>query len=185
MERGSHLIGEDQLLSVLAFVLALEAFEYFAVHKESSDVFAMKFGWRIFYFVLLGVLLVSIWQYPWGAHRPAHAAPLWLLLALAIVLVLTRPNTVVTNSSGLASYGLWGLRRRFIAWTDVGRIASDWEEEHFKVWTFTGYTVSVIGLDGTRIDHTIFLRGQGRFLDDLRQRVRAERFAPGLADWHP
>lgn len=166
----------EAIVSVL-FLLSLEGFEFLRVRRESSDVFSMKLGYRLFYFLLIWGLLLAVWQ--------RQTNPMWPYLLGLGTLVLIRPNTLAITHSGAASYTLWGLHRRFVAWSDVLRVTSDWEEENFKFWTFTGYKVSVIGRDGTRIDHTIFHRHQAKFLDDLRAHTAISKFAPGLADWHP
>lgn len=167
---------QRELLATAGILLALEGLEFLRVRRESSDVFSIKFGWRVFYCLFIGALLPSLW------HHQSDRVWLWLALG---AFVLLRPKNLAITPTGLASYAFWGLHRRFVAWSDVLSVTSDWEEEHFKVWTFNGYRVSVTGLDGTRIDHTIFQRHQGRFLDDIRAQVPTIRFAPGLADWHP
>ncbi|HXZ11651.1 MAG TPA: hypothetical protein VEG64_04595 [Candidatus Sulfotelmatobacter sp.] len=178
------------LSSAAAVVLALEVFEFFAVRKEGSQIFSMKLGWRFFYFSLIVCLLFSSIYLFSASHRDPNGAPLWWILILLAAALLTRPRTLVANSGGLASYGWYGFRRRFIPWADVSAVTSDWEERRLahgigSLWVFMGYKVAVAGRDGTRIEHTIQMPRQGAFLDDLRRHIPPTAFAPGLFDWHP
>ena len=176
-----------RVLIPVLFLSVLEVFEFFAVRKEGSDVFAPKLGWRLFYFVLIAVGLIWLSESLAGASQ-THDKASWVDLLVLFVFVIMRPKTVVVSSVGLASYGLYGFRRRFIPWAEAARVSSDWQEERLGSrfpFTFTGYGVTVIGRDGSRIEHSIYLRRQGRFLDDLRQHVPATEFDPGLFDWHP
>ena len=164
----------------------LEVFEFFAVRKEGSDIFAPKLGWRILFFLMITGFLVAL-SLASGEAIQTRQKPPWLLLLLLLVFVIARPKTIVASSTGLASYGLYGFRKLFVPWAEVSRVSSDWQEERWfrAAFTFTGYSVAVTGRDGTRIEHSIYLRRQGRFLDDLRQHVPAAEFDPGLFDWHP
>jgi hypothetical protein len=173
-----------RVLIPVLFLSVLEVFEFFAVHKEGSDVFAPKLGWRLFYFVLVAAGLIWLSEGLASAGQ-THDKAQWVDLLVLFVFVIMRPKTVVVSSAGLASYGLYGFRRRFIPWVEVARVSSNWQEEGYKFWVFMGYGVTVTGRDGTRIEHSIYLRRQGRLLDDLRQHVPATEFDPGLFDWHP
>jgi hypothetical protein len=171
--------------------LSLEIFESAVVRKESTVVFSPKAGWRLFFYVVIVHLVFRSIYYVPSAHRAAEGAPLWWFLLFLAISLLARPKTLVVNSTGLASYSWYGLRRRFIPWTDVSSVTSDWEEERLTynlstlLWVFTGYSITVTGQDATRIVHTILVRGQRKFLDTLRQHIPASAFAPGLFDWHP
>jgi hypothetical protein len=175
----------------LFVVLFLEVFEFFGIRKEATHVFPAKVGWRLFFIVTIAwSLFGSIYNLS-ASHRAPNGVPLWWCLLFLAISLLTRPKTLVVNSTGLASYGWYGIQRRFILWVDVSGVASDWEEEMLTqnfitlLWVFMGYSVTVTGRDTTRITHTILLRHQGKFLDDLRQYIPATAFDPGLFDWHP
>ena len=62
---------------------------------------------------------------------------------------------------------------------------SDWQEAHFRFWTFTGYSVTVISRYGSRIEQGFVNQGQARFLSALRRFVPREAFDAGLYEWHP
>ncbi len=173
-----------RILVPVLFLSVLEVFEFFAVRKEGSDVFAPKLGWRIFYFLMITAFLIAL-SLSSGDANQGRQKPSWLLLLLLLAFVIARPKTIVASSAGLASYGLYGFRKLFVPWAEVSRVSSDWQEERYRLWAFTGYSVAVTGRDGTRIEHNIYLRRQGAFLDDLRQHVPATKFDPGLFDWHP
>ena len=117
--------------------------------------------------------------------------PLWWPVLFLVILLFTRPKPIAVNSAGLNVYGLYGIRRRSIAWYEVSSVTSDWREERLTynfltlLWVFTGYSVTVGARDGTRVVHTILLRHQAKFLDDLRNHIPAHAFAPGLYGWHP
>jgi hypothetical protein len=180
-----------QLFLVAVILSSLEIFESAVVRKQSTVVFSPKAGWRFFYFIVVVLLVFRTIYYLLSAHRAAEGAPLWWFPLLLAILLLVRPKTLVVNSTGLASYSWYGLRRRFIPWTGVSSVTSDWEEERLTynlltlLWVFTGYSITVAGQDATRIVHTILMRDQRKFLDVLRQHVPASVFAPGLFDWHP
>jgi hypothetical protein len=168
--------------------LVLELFEFFAVRKEGSEIFSMKLGWRLFYFVMSLLFLFSCLDYLTAPLHGRERATSWWVPILLVVFLLTRPRTIVVNSTGLSSYGLFGLLRRSVDWNDVAAVTTDWEEEKPSYrwpFVFTGYKVAVRGRDGTLIEHTIFLRRLGTFLDDLRQHIPASAFAPGLYHWNP
>jgi hypothetical protein len=92
---------------------------------------------------------------------------------------------VLVDSFGVSSRSMFGLFRRAIPWAEVNRVGSDWQEEHFRFWTFTGYNVTVIGRDGSRIEHGLVNTDQARFLNALRRFVPRETFDAGLYEWHP
>jgi len=125
------------------------------------------------------------------SHRTLNRMPLWWPLLFLGLLLFARPKTIVVSATGLVSYGGYGLRRRFILWPEVLAVTSDWEEQRLTLnltallWVFTGFNLEVTGSDRTRIVHTILLRNQPRFLEDLRQHVPANAFAPGLYEWQP
>ena len=179
------------LLSVLLIVSSLEVFEFFVVRKEGSEVFSMKFGWRLFYLIVVSSLLFNSIYFLSPLHHAAKGEPVWWFVILLALSLLARPRTLVMNSTGLASYSWYGLRRCFIPWANVSAVTSDWQEERLAsnlttlLWVFTGYKVAVKGRDGTCIVHTIQMHRQGGFLDGLRQHVSASAFDPGLFDWHP
>lgn len=173
-----------RVLILVLFLAMLEISELFAVRREGSDVFAPKIGWRLFYFITIVAFLNISIEHVRSAPHPPAGPPLWFSLLALLLFVFARPQSLVVSSQGLASYRLWGFSRRFIPWTEVSGVTSDWEEQATRVWTFMGYKVAVTSRDGTRIEHTILHKRQGKFLDDLRQFVPATAFAPGLFDWH-
>jgi hypothetical protein len=103
--------GNQQLVAVALFLVALEVVEFFAVRKEALDVFTMKVGWRAFYIITNTVLLFSsIYLLP-ASHRSPKGVPVWWFPLLLTISLLTRPKTLVTTSAGLASYGSYGIRQ--------------------------------------------------------------------------
>lgn len=178
-------------LAVALSGFSLEIVESIVVRKEASDVFSPKAGWRCFFFVAIAVDVFGFIYLLPASHRTPKGPPLWWPLLFLLILLFARPKTLAVNSEGLNSFGWYGLRRRFIGWPDVSSVTSDWEEERLTqnfltlIWVFTGYSVTVIGQDATRIVHTILLRHQGKFLDELRLHIPARAFAPGVFDWHP
>ena len=174
---------------VLALVLAVfEVLEYLTVRKQSSEIFASKLGWRLFYFVMIyASLLALISSIQTSAHSLNHARVWWTLL-IVFALLFFRPRTVVATPEGLASYSFYGLRRHFLPWREVAAVTSDWEKgsDGFSSLLLPiGYRITVAGREGVRIEHSIYMRRQARFLDDLRQHVPSSAFAPGIYDWHP
>lgn len=166
---------EKQLiLAVIVFLLGLEALEFFVVRREGSDIFDMTFGWRVSFFLAIGGCLVGLLGRPPAEQR-------WFVLFLLAEAVFLRFNTLVVSSSGLASYGFWGLRRRFIAWDDVRTVGLNLQAGY----VLNRYTISITGSDGTRINHTIANRCRDEFLGDLRLHVAKEKFAPELAQSYP
>jgi hypothetical protein len=176
-----------QLLLVLLFLFLLEVFESFSVRKEATNVFSPKAGWRLFYLLMIAGFVFPLIQHLEGMSAGPRDLPVWVCVLLLFGLLFARPRTLAINSAGISSYSLYGLRHTFIPWTQVSSVTSDWQEEGGGLWRWMarGYSVTVTGRDGTSIEHTLYLRHQGRFLDDLRQRVPAVAFAPGLFDWHP
>jgi hypothetical protein len=174
-----------RVLFILGAVAALEIFELFTIRREANNVFALKVGWRLYYSFFFAASVVVTIDAVMQSPRDLHEPPLWAGLLILVVVVLLRPQPIVTDSQGLAAYRFWGLHRRFIPWTDVSNVGSNWQEQNVKVWTFMGYEVTVTGRGGTRIAHTIFLRKQPEFLDDLRRYLPRVAFSPGLYDWHP
>jgi hypothetical protein len=184
------MTDDEKLLLSVALVLALEVAEFLAVRRESSDVYLPKLIPRLVYFFFTTVAFGGCLLYfthslgPRGPKDP----PGWVFPALLVAFLLSRPSTLVSNAAGLTAYSAYGIRRRFLAWSDVNSIASEWKEETgpFRGFPrFMGYNVDVFGRDGSRIVHTMFLRRQARFLDVLREHVPRTAFAPGIYDWHP
>jgi hypothetical protein len=136
---------------------------------------------------MIASFLFFLIQYITTTQSTSKDPPLWFCLPFLLGLLFARPQTVVTNSSGLSSFAFYGLRHSFIPWSQVSSVTSDWQEEGSGWWGWMarGYSVLVTGRDGTRIESTLYLSRQGKFLDDLRQHVPAVAFAPGLFDWHP
>jgi hypothetical protein len=128
----------------------------------------------------MGGLGIAIVQQLLGHRAGRNDFPLWVLILMFLFSAVTWPRTVVLDTSGVFSVALFGTRRRFIPWSDVDRITSDWQETNLR-WGLT----SLLSRNGTRVDHTVFLRRQGRFLDDLRRYLPKEVFAPGIYEWHP
>jgi hypothetical protein len=175
-----------QWLFVLSFLLFLEVTEFLIVRKEATNIYPPKIGWRLVYFLIIAGLLYDLIGYAAGMQSTSRGFPLWSCVFLRALLVI-RPRTITSNSTGLASYSLYGLRHSFISWSQVLNVTSNWQEEgsSFWGWMARGYSVTVTGRDATRIEHTLYLSHQGKFLDDLREHAAAVAFAPGLFDWHP
>jgi hypothetical protein len=174
-----------RVLLIVGAVAALEIFELVAIRREGDETFALKLGWQLYYSLFFAASVVVTIDSVVKSPRDAHDPPLWVGLLILGVVLLLRPQPVVTSSQGLAAYRFWGLRRRFIPWGDVSSVASNWQEQKVKFWTFTGYDVALTGRDGTQIAHTIYLRKRSQFLDDLRKYLPPVVFSPGLYDWHP
>lgn len=172
------------------YLLACEIIERAVVRADGGEIYRAKFGWRVFWWVCMGGSGIAIAERLLGHGGGPKETPLWLLILAFLSLVISWPRTVTVNSVGLSSVSLFGLRRRFIPWSEVAAITSDWEEESLfwklqAIWKFTGTRILVLSRAGTRIGHTIFLRKQARFLDDLRRYAPKQVFAPGIYDWNP
>jgi hypothetical protein len=176
-----------QWLLVLLFLLFLEVSESLIVRKDATQIYPPKIGWRLVYFLIIADLLYDLIGYAPGMQSTSKGFPLWFCVPFLLALLVIRPRTIASESNGLASYSLYGLRHSFIPWSQVSSVTSDWQEEGniWWGWFARGYSVVVTGRDGTRIENTLYLSRQGKFLDDLRQHVPAVAFAPGLFDWHP
>ena len=49
-----------RVLVPVLFLSVLEVFEFFAVRREGSDIFAPRLGWRIFYFLMITACLIAV-----------------------------------------------------------------------------------------------------------------------------
>jgi len=169
-------------VAILVSVAVLEIGEFFAIRREGFEVFPLKVGWRIwFYFFVTAGAVATIDSF---LKSSFHNSDSWFSALLLAFGVLYRAQPAATNTQGLTAYRFWGLRQRFISWTDVFTVTSNWQEENTRFWRFSGYEVVVTGRDGTRIAHTIFLRKRAEFLDELRRYLPQAVFAPGVYAWH-
>lgn len=167
-----------------------EAIDQVSARRDAGDVYRPKLRRRIFWWFWIGSSGLTIVLESLGHGRGRNDLLLWFWIVMFLASVLTYPRTVVVTPTGVVSFGLFGARRRFIPWTEVTTVTSDWQEAtvsyHFSLaWRLMGTRIVVLNRNGTHIDHTIFLRRQGRFLDDLRRYTPKEAFAPGIYDWHP
>jgi hypothetical protein len=177
--QGSRLIYVFGL-----YLAACEVVEYLLVRRHDAEVFPPKLGWRLLRWVgiaaCIGGIAVSI--------RPMS----WTLFACSALLLVwvAWPRTVLVDSSAVSSCSLFGLLPRSISWVEASRVSSDWQEERLRwglevIWVFMGYSVTVTGRDGSRIQHGVVNWNQSRFLDALRRYVPRSAFDAGLYDWNP
>ena len=161
------------------YLVACEITEYFLVRRHDREVFPPKIGFRLLRWLAIAACIAEILS----SDRSLN----WTLAFFVILLIvwLRWPRTVLVDSSGISSCSLFGLFKRAIPWVDVNRVSSDWQEEHFRFWTFGGYSVTVISRYGSRIEHGLVNQDQARFLNALRRFVPREMFDAGLYDWHP
>lgn len=180
-----------KLLSIVAvYFAACEAVERALVRSEGGHIYRAKLGWRLFWWFSMGGTVVTIAGHLLGRTGGGKDLPTWFFIVTFVVLVLTWPRTLTVTSAGISSSSLFGMRRRFIPWSEVASITSDWEEENLfwklqAIWKFTGTRILVISRAGTCIGHAIFLRKQAEFLEDLRRYAPKQVFAPGIYDWNP
>ena len=174
-----------RVLFVLGAVVALEIFEFFAIHREATNVFGLKLGWRIYFYCFVVFSVAGSLAALTGLSHDARNLPWWAALLLLVFAIFYRPQLIAANSQGLAGYRFWGIHRRFLPWSEVFIVTSNWQVENVRFWRFTGYEIAVTGRNGTRISHTIFLRKRPEFLDELRKYLPRVVFSPGLYDWHP
>jgi len=179
------------LLAIAAFYFTVcEAIERAVVRAQGADVYRAKLGWRLFWWFVMGSSGLAIVEQLLGHTGGGKQLPVWFLILIFLSLVITWPRTVIVDTSGLCSVSLFGTRRRFISWPEVVTITSDWENEDLRsgltfLWRFTGTRIIVLSRSGIHIEHTILLRKQNRFLDDLRRYAPKQDFAPGIYDWNP
>jgi hypothetical protein len=180
-----------KLLAVTIIYFGIcETMERALVRAGGGDIYRAKFGWRLFWWFCIGGSAANILEQLLGRSDGGKQLPVWFLILAFLGLVLTWPRTVIVDSTGLSSVSLFGMRRRFIPWPEVATITSDWEEENLfwklqAIWKLTGTRIIVLSRTDTHIEHTIFVRRQGQFLDDLRRYAPKQVFAPGIYDWHP
>jgi hypothetical protein len=179
------MTGAYQAVTLTLVLAVFEVLEYLTVRKQSSEIFAPKLGWRLFYFVMIYASTFALISSIQISEHSANRSHVWWTLLIVFALLFFRPRTVVATPEGLASYSFYGLRRDFLPWPEVAAVASDWVEEtqgiggFWSLWVSMGYKITVVGREGGRIEHSIYLRKQARFLDDLRQHVPSSAFAPG------
>ena len=170
--------------SVGLYSAVCELIEYQLVRRRAGEIFPPKLGWRLLRWfgiaACIGGILVSVKPMSWT-----------LLLYFGFLMLWLRwPRTVLVDSAGVSSCGLFGLMTHSISWGEASQVSSDWQEERLRwgldvFWTFTGYSVTVRGRDGSTFQHGIVNKNQGRFLNALRRFVPRESFDAGLYDWHP
>jgi hypothetical protein len=93
------------LLPVLS-VFLLELWEFFAVRKSDSEVFAPKLDWRLFYGVFITCFLVLLTEYVPGMRIAPNGPPVWFSAAFVLVLLFICPKTLVVSPVGLSSIRL-------------------------------------------------------------------------------
>lgn len=174
-------------LLALLLQLSLEVLEFFAVRRDHAELFTPKIGWRIFFFFAgAGFLLLTAEHLP-NVRITQNRDSAWPLLVLFFLWAF-RPKTLVTNVSGLISYGSYGLGRSFIPWNEVANVTSYWDDATDQdIWTMLvrSPTVTVTSRDGTSVKFSYTNEGIGRFMDALRERVPKSAFDEGLCDWKP
>jgi len=170
------------LCGVALYFGGCECSDFFLTRQPGAESFRPKLWVRFVYWsviaIFIGGLVVNLQQRSW----------LSVWLGVLLVFVVLRLRTVFVDSEGISSCGLLGTRRRSIPWSEVSRISSDWQEEYMsraRLPAITGYSVTVTGRTGNKIEHSVLNTGQARFLDALRRYVPREVFDPGLYDWHP
>ena len=162
------------------YLFACEVADYFLARRRDAEVFPPKIGFRLVRWLGIAFCIAGMVSYDKSRS--------WTMLVFCAVLFifwLHWPRTLLIDSVGISSRSAFGLFRRSIPWFEVNQVRSDWQEERFRFWTFMGYSVTVIGRDGRRIEHGLVNTDQGRFLDDLRRFLPREAFDAGLYEWHP
>ncbi len=176
-----------EIISVVgAFLLSCEVLEYVTVRRKGVGVYPPKIGWRLarWLAIALGTFVVVARLFH-GQQSQANDAPLWLGL-LFLLLGAVWPRTVRVGPSGISSCSTFGFRGRTIRWDEVKGINSDWEEVRTRYgFTFMGTRIYVLSRTGSQVTHGLVQSHQARFLDDLRNYLPREAFAPGLYEWHP
>lgn len=169
---------------------ACEIIEYLAVRRHAEEIFPPRIGWRLVRWTGIAWCVTGAVVRLYRSSGRPNDTPLWVYLLL-LLFWLFWPRTVLVNSSAISSCSLFGFRRRHIAWGQVSRVTSDWQEERLvfnlftPIWTFMGTSVTVTSRDGVSIEHGVVNRKQGLFLDALRRYIQPEAFDAGLYDWHP
>jgi hypothetical protein len=156
------------LCGVALYFGGCECSDFFLTRQPGAESFRPKLWVRFVYWSVIAILIGG--------------------LGVLLVFVVLRLRTVFVDSEGISSCDLLGTRRRSIPWSEVSRISSDWQEEYMsraRLPAITGYSVTVTGRTGNKIEHSVLNTGQARFLDALRRYVPREVFDPGLYDWHP
>lgn len=169
---------------VVLYLGACEFVEYLFWRSRGGDNFPPKLGLRLIRSICFAVCVFGIIM---GVRMKSWSGPIYVVLLWMSIRWL---RTIVADSDELSSFGPFGIFRRTISWPDVSRVSSDWQEKRLTwgldlIWQFTGYSVTVVGRDGSEIQYSVFNSGQGKFLDTLRRFVPREAFDAGLHDWHP
>jgi len=191
MPRGGVSLAMWLRTAIVAalWVCACELVEYSAVRREPGEFYPLGFAWRLAWW---GFLAGSLSLIGWTAFGPSwgvdsHRLELGAIL-LGIVLFM-RPRSVTVGPTGVSSCAIFGLFRRYVPWTEVSEVAYDWEDLPGRLrpllWWLPGSRITVRSRIGRQVQHTIFNRRQGAFLDALRRYLPREAFAPGVYDWHP
>lgn len=180
------------VLAVL-WLASCELVEYFAVRRDPGDVYPLKILVRFVYWAILAGAFYAALEWVPVFSLEGNDHPLVIgAVCLGLTLVV-RPRSLVVGPVGVSSCGIFGLFRRQIQWTEVSKVSYDWEEHSdsrlgLLAWLLgsgAGSRITVAGLSGRRIQHTIFNVRQPDFLDDLRRYLPRDAFAPGVYDWHP
>lgn len=161
------------------YLIACEVVEFLLLRMHDAEAFPPKIGFRILRWLGIAVCVEGISVSDKSLNWPV------IFYAVFLVFWLYWPRTVLIDSSCVFSRSAFGLFRRSVLWPDVCQVSSDWQEEHFRFWTFTGYSITVWGRNGRKIEHGLVNKDQGRFLNALRRFVPREAFDAGLYDWHP
>jgi hypothetical protein len=167
------------------YLAACEILEFVIVRRHGADAFPPKMGWRLIRWIVIAVAIVSIGQRFYEKQSQLGDAPLWLTLCF-LLLGAVWPRTVLVDNDGISSCSTFGFRHCAIPWTEVSKIASDWEEVSTRFgFRFMGTRIYVLSRSGTRITHGVVQSRQGKFLDDLRRYLPRTVFEVGLYDWQP
>ena len=191
MSVGGTVVRALALIWPLGLYLCVcELLDYFLIGTSAEAVFRPKLGWRLLRWIAIAGCSIVLWQRFHGAQQVPNSPPAWVFLVLLFFWFFW-PRTVLADATGVSSCGLFGFRTRSIPWSEVSRIASDWQEQRLTwnlftpIWTFMGTSVTVIGRNGVRVQHGVTNQGQAAFLDALRRYLPSQVFDAGLYDWHP
>jgi hypothetical protein len=166
-----------------------ELIDYLAVRKHLAEVFPPKLGWRLCGWFWVAASLIATAA---TLLAPEAGISRWwaLLWAFSFYYWFTWFRTVLVDSSGVSSCGIFGLSRRYIPWGDVSRVTFDWQEESIgigfdRIRAFLGTRLTVVSRNGVSVEHGVIHGHQGMFLDALKRYLPRQVFDTGVYDWHP
>jgi hypothetical protein len=88
---------------------------------------------------------------------------------IALSLLFSFPGAVVATGDGLEAV-YWFRKNKHIRWDDIAAIEADKKR-------FMSSTITIIGADGTKIDHSSLLADRPRLLQEIRKHC-AENLPP-------